>query len=563
MSQLIKTNYIYPYKTKDKFDKLILITKESDGTKNFSVVEKPVLEYYITKPEFVTGEECRAIELEKTNRFTCYYKDLFSNMINNLNDSKQTQYYKTVMESAASGGIINKLRKIHLDYRFHATDVNIEDYYIGKFLLKYPSQNNNFGLTKFFYDIEVDGSTIIGFPEAELAECEINIISSAMEIDGEINLFMFCLHYTEEENPSYTNFFKNIQEKAGNIKKELEEKCGKKVKIKIKRFTEELNLLKSFFNLINTLRPDFVLGWNSHRFDFPYIYNRLKFLLEGTNETIEDVMCPKEIPYKSVKYRIDTVKQDPSDNNSTVNVLSYSNHIDQQNLYANLRKGKGKLESYSLDAVSEIELGEHKEELETNIKTQHFDNYDNFFKYSCVDTLLLYMLEEKNHDIEMLYAISQITETRVDQCLKKTVCLRNLASKFYKNQGYTISNNRSSLKEKTGKPRGAYVARTDIVKNIGMELFKGSNLSQYLFEEVCDLDLSSLYPSIIIAFNLSPETFIKKINVRKTEYDQTKTSIEDIVIDDYISKDYVSIGHKYFNLPNMEYLINKVNIKTI
>lgn len=276
-----------------------------------------------------------------------------------------------------------------------------------------------------------------------------------MEIDGEINLFMFCLHYTEEENPSYTNFFKNIQEKAGKIKKELEEKCGKKVKIKIKRFTEELNLLKSFFNLINTLRPDFVLGWNSHRFDFPYIYNRLKFLLEGTNETIEDVMCPKEIPYKSVKYRIDTVKQDPSDNNSTVNVLSYSNHIDQQNLYANLRKGKGKLESYSLDAVSEIELGEHKEELETNIKTQHFDNYDNFFKYSCVDTLLLYMLEEKNHDIEMLYAISQITETRVDQCLKKTVCLRNLASKFYKNQGYTISNNRSSLKEKTGKPRGA------------------------------------------------------------------------------------------------------------
>lgn len=96
-----------------------------------------------------------------------------------------------------------------------------------------------------------------------------------------------------------------------------------------------------------------------------------------------------------------------------------------------------------------------------------------------------------------------------------------------------------------------------------MELFKGSNPSQYLFEEVCDLDLSSLYPSIIIAFNLSPETFIKKINVRKTEYDQTKTSIEDIVIDDYISKDYVSVGHKYFNLPNMEYLIKKVKEKEI
>ena len=90
-----------------------------------------------------------------------------------------------------------------------------------------------------------------------------------------------------------------------------------------------------------------------------------------------------------------------------------------------------------------------------------------------------------------------------------------------------------------------------------------SKPSNNITPSLSKIDLSSLYPSIIIAFNLSPETFIKKINVRKTEYDQTKTSIEDIVIDDYISKDYVSIGHKYFNLPNMEYLINKVNIKTI
>jgi len=271
-------------------------------------------------------------------------------------------------------------------------------------------------------------------------------------------------------------------------------------------------------------------------------------------------MCPKEMPYKTVKYRIDVRNQDPSDNNSTVNVMSYTNHIDQENLYANLRKGKGKLESYALDAVAEVELNEHKEKLETNIKTQHFDNYENFFKYSCVDTLLLVMLEEKNHDIEMLYAVSQITETRVDQCLKKTVSLRNLAAKFYKNQGYTISNNRASLKQKTGKPRGAYVAPTHLVNNTGMTLFEGAIASQYMFEEVCDLDLSSLYPSIIIAFNLSPETFIKKLNVRTINpFDQTEINVEDVLVDDYISKDYVSLGKKYFNLPNMSELIKKVS----
>lgn len=109
--------------------------------------------------------------------------------------------------------------------------------------------------------------------------CEVNIISSAMEVNGVMNLFMFCLHYTDDENPSYANFFANVKEKAGKIKEELIEKYKKPISLKIKRFSNELELIKAFFNNINMLRPDFLLGWNSHRFDFPYLYNRLGLLL--------------------------------------------------------------------------------------------------------------------------------------------------------------------------------------------------------------------------------------------------------------------------------------------
>lgn len=92
-----------------------------------------------------------------------------------------------------------------------------------------------------------------------------------------------------------------------------------------------------------------------------------------------------------------------------------------------------------------------------------------------------------------------------------------------------------------------------------MKLFDGALNSQYMFEEVCDLDLSSLYPSIILAFNLAPETFIKKINVRTVDpYTQEEINVEDVLIDDYISRDYVFLGNKYFNLPNMSQLIKKV-----
>lgn len=557
--QFIKSNYFY--KQKDGFDKIILVTKDENGKKDFMLVERPTLEYYISKDYIDPKVEVRSIPIEDVNKYKCYYKNLYQDMVANLGDEELIGYYNSVINSPTKTGMNKKLSKIHLDNRFHNTDINIEDSYIGRFLNKYPAEENNFPLTKFFYDIEVDGSVIQGFPEAESAECEVNIISACMEEEDCIRMYMFCLNYTEDQNKSYYDFNSNLKPNVLEIKEHLKTKLKKAkiekdIKFTIKRFNNEINLIKEFFNVINDKKPDYVLGWNTARFDFPYLYNRLAILTANTNETIESIMCPKEFPYKSVKYRIDNEHPDAPDNNSTMNVSSYSVHIDQQNLYGNLRKQKGKLESYSLDAISEIELGEHKEELTTNIKTQHFDDYYEFFKYSANDTLLLYLLENKGHDIEMLNAIATITKTRPEECLKKTICLRNLADSFYKENGRIISNNRSSLKHKDGKPRGAFVAPMTLVDNMGMELFEGAGLSKYLFEEVCDLDLSSLYPSIILALNLAPETFIMKLCITKTNENYEVINVEDVFVDEYIAKDYVFLGEKYLGMPNIEDLID-------
>ena len=557
MGQLIKTNYFW--RQKDGFDKIILITKNANMEKEFLLVPKPTLEYHISNENAVPGLEYRSIPEEMTNKYKCYYKDIFNNMIENLKDPDLTDYYNGVMANPSTKGIRDKLKRIHLDYRFHGTDINIEDSYIGRYIDKNPIIENNFKLTKFFYDIEVDGSTIEGFPMAEEAACEVNIISSAIDMGEYVRVYMFCLHYTDEENPSYAEFNAHMRERVTAIKVEMEEKIKKPIKFTIKPFKNEVNLLTDFFDTINILKPDYVMGWNTSRFDFPYLYNRLGILLVGNPLDVKDIMCPKEFPYKSAQYRIDYDHVDPSDNSSSMNVASYSVHIDQENLYANLRKGKGKLESYSLDAIAELELGEHKEDLTTNIKTQHFDDYTQFFKYSVKDTLLLYMLEEKVQDIEMVNVIANVTRTRVEQCLKKTVCLRNLADKFYFDEHKIISNNRSALKTKDGKPRGAFVARLDLVEYAGMTLFNGAKPSQFLHEEVCDVDLTALYPSIIIAFNLSPETFIKKINILvKNEFTMEEENVEDVLMDEYIAGDYVYLGNKYLGLSNMDSLIDKI-----
>lgn len=94
---------------------------------------------------------------------------------------------------------------------------------------------------------------------------------------------------------------------------------------------------------------------------------------------------------------------------------------------------------------------------------------------------------------------------------------------------------------------------------MGMILFDGAKKSQYLYEEASDLDLSSLYPSIIITYNLSRETLIKKLNIKKyNPIEGVYNSIEDEFIDDYIGKDYVYMGSKYLGLPTVSGLIKEM-----
>lgn len=555
----------YNYRQSDGFDKITIIYKNKNGEKDFTLVDKPTIEYALSKPDKDPNKEIRCIRKDDCIIRKCFYKDIYKDIVEGLGDESLKEYMQQVY---ANGVSINRnLSRIHLDYRVHGSDINITDYYIHKFLKKYPYTENYFGLTKFFYDIETDGALIKGFPNPEQAAVPINIISSAFQDkDNKITVTMFVLNYGEKfkelygvENPEFEKFFSK-ENMIPNLKK-IKEEAAKKLNVpieeltfRIKRHDDEIKLIFDFFNTINSFKPDFVAGWNTSKYDFPYIYNRIKVL----GYEPEEIMCPSEFPYKGCSYKIDREK-DATENNSRMKVNSYSIHIDQMNLYAAIRKPQGKKESYSLDYTAEQELGEHKQELDTSIKTQAYDDYFTFFLYSVTDTLLLQMLENKTKDLDTIYTIGMITSTRVEEGLKKTVSIRNLASKFYEENGYFISNNRAKLKEKKEKIPGAFVADPELVDHVGMELIKGE-LSKYIFEETGDVDLSSLYPSIILALNLSPESFDRRVYIKK--YDGPNQFIlnnhEKEFIDDYISKDYISIGNKYLGLPDITELSNMI-----
>jgi len=553
--QLINTEYFFKQRGMNS-DKVLFILKDKDGNKIMKTVEKPIMKYYITKPQYWNNEQVNLIPKDKVVPVKCYYKDIYKSIIQTLNDDKLKNYFHEVIQSHQD--VYNRLRSIHLDYRLHKSDFNIQDYYIREFLNKYPYLDNDFGLSKCFFDIEVDSSGIKGFPQPEEARCPINVITlcNMNGKNGNFDVYSFCLKYdTDNYKETMKNGKKFIKEIKEKYNSELYKKLldGHELKFHIYQYQKEENLIAGFFKKLLEIKPDFLEGWNSNGFDYPYIYNRVINL--GYNP--EDIMCPPEFKYKKVSYRKDIKHQDPANNNDTFKATGYTNYMDAERIYAVRRKNK-KEESYALDYIGNKILGIHKDDVVESIKTFHFKNYWKFLSYNIQDTVMLMLLEYKLKDLDMIYSIAMMTGTRIEKAMKKTTSLRNLSSKFYEDNGQIISNNRAILKEPPdGKIRGGFVGNILLIDNIGMKIAEA--LSQFMFENCIDFDARSLYPSTISTFNISPETCIGKLKMMK--YDRVAEVYIDKApefVDDYTSDDVINFGHKWFELPSLDDYINDI-----
>ena len=89
-------------------------------------------------------------------------------------------------------------------------------------------------------------------------------------------------------------------------------------------------------------------------------------------------------------------------------------------------------------------------------------------------------------------------------------------------------------------------------------LLKSLNNSDKIFNIGQDYDLSSLYPSLISAFNICAETCLGKITYRdnSTFLDDTEN-----FMDHYMAKDGILFCNEYLNLPNIIDIINIIDRK--
>jgi len=564
MKQLIKTLDLMGIKSnglvydmdgkppKDAYQHRILMVVRDLETNEKEVLidDEPTITYYVEKnTDNRTINEINFpkmkldyIEKDKVQKVTslvnnnAMYKDMAIYL------GRENEYRAWKQDKINPKAILN-------DSALYSADFKLEEYYIADFFTENPFEKTPVVFTKGFFDIEVDSENIPGFPDPTIANCPINAISLYLdEINTLIGLFL-----RDDTNLQIAELEKNKDKFIEKIKsKYKKDKDYKNLNVELSWYDKEneIYLINDFFSIIHEYNPDFIGAWNLTSFDIQYIINRIRVLKYDPNE----IICHDDIPYQFFNLDIDKFHQDFAERNSTFTCSDYTIWLDQLLTFANLRKQETKRDSYSLDAIVYEELGEHKHEFsnpEANIKTAPRLCYEEFIEYNLHDTMLLDRLEKKNSDFEMLYTLACVTETSIHDANKMTIALRNLARRFYDDNGYIMSNNHNKnyLSGNTiyskSEYRGAFVADPNLNDNVGIKL--NGKKSNRIFDSVIDFDLESLYPNTTLAYNIHNVTQIGKIEI------ENDNSIKpDEFADDILSKDFVEMGKKYFNLSGYE-----------
>lgn len=605
-----------------------------NGIKRTKFVDRAQIPFYIIKDkqskEAITPP--MFIEKDKVEEIQVYSDMLYREIAMRTNS---TGYFDRAIDLSGSyGGDIKNLLKHNWIYD---ADMDICDRYISRFYDEYqPSPN--YKLHKTYMDIEVDLMSegfkkdskgrigYVGFPEENIAPCPVNIITL---IDGKVN----DIHTFIVDNPinkSQQDFYKDIEEFKVWLKKDLLENDGYVANnININVYDDEVSAIEAYFKKMHEIDPDYCGSWNQG-FDIITMMNRLEkaynrdINLREKNIRAQDKMVSvvADTKYTVQKnssgdeiYLTPMAKYKQNSNKNIVDriddftVFDGIQWVDQMLYFANIRKGQMR-ESYSLDAISNEELG--KEKLDYTgytIKDLAWRNFRKFVHYNIKDVVLLNLLEDKNLDMDMIQTLSYVTKTRHNKVFKKTISIKNYVSEYAKLQGFIMNNNKNAkygndseyfeknyLNTKTIKEfdskyleafekkenYGAYVGDPNLNDYCGIDFF--GKPSMFIYENVFDEDFSSLYPSIIRAFNLDKNTqqgkffwfddLIQKNLLEKYGYDglfavsknEEATADSDIstadlgttLTDSLTSHDWNAIGKKFFDLPGTEDLLNEL-----
>ena len=245
---------------------------------------------------------------------------------------------------------------------------------------------------------------------------------------------------------------------------------------------DEYHLLKFFLKFWQEKCPDVLTGWNTKFFDVPYLVNRIRKIL-GEEE------AKKLSPWNLISERETFVMN----RRMKVYELVGIGDFDYIELYKWYAPGGKSQESYRLDNIANVEIGEKKldySEYDSLHQLYRLD-FQKFIEYNIKDVELILKLDDKLKLLELGLTLAYDTKTNYDDVFAQTRMWDALTYNHLMEKNIVVPPR--VIKDKDAAFEGAYVKDPQV----GMH------------EWVASFDLNSLYPHLMMQYNISPETLIE------------------------------------------------------
>ena len=248
------------------------------------------------------------------------------------------------------------------------------------------------------------------------------------------------------------------------------------------RFDSERALLQKFFEMWDKESPDIVTGWNIETFDIPYLVNRAKRLFDE-NKNPYRLLSPWKKVHAYTMFGMGG-KELQAYEIIGVETLDYL-QMYRKFTYTNQ-------ESYRLDHIAFVELGERKLDYseQGTLHLLYKNDFQKFIEYNIKDVELVEELDSKLKLLEMLVALAYLCKVNYGNTFGQVRMWDTLIYNNLLRKKIVIPPKKHS--HKSSEFEGAFVKEPII----------GSH------KWVVNFDLNSLYPHLIMQYNLSPETLI-------------------------------------------------------
>lgn len=386
--------------------------------------------------------------------------------------------YTTIFGDKCTKHVFDNRKEFYASMRQYPTD-SIFEHDVNP-VFRYLSKNYDFNevptINTAFYDIEVAFHEETRYSNPDDAENEV--ISVAVYQNWTNYMYMIAL-------PPPTMTMKECEDICARIEKEKSD-----YEVKCVMVNNEAELLKCFLLLIED--SDVISGWNSEKYDFKYLYNRItkvigqhylrEMCVGGKKPNKKQTMNPKTKQFEEIYVPIGRV------------------HLDYMELYRKYTYTEQP--TYKLDAIAYIELDERKVEYPGTLDQLYKQDFEKFVRYNIKDTYLVKRIDDEKKFIDLTNLLAHNNGV----LLETTLGTVGITEQAIINQGHYFSDEELIFPSKPKKDENESGAAGAFVSppNVGIRKLVAGN------------DINSLYPSAIRALNMSPETLIGHINSDET-----------------------------------------------